>query len=336
MEKMSKLDYQQVKSSSMNINPNEVTFTLKPLERGFGQTVAVALRRVLLSNITSLALFAIRINGVNHEFQVIPGVVEDVTTLIMNLRKVKFQYNPEFVKDGEIIKVTLSSDSAGTLTSRNLEFDNPNIEIVNKTLEIATLNPKSSLHLEMYLRAGRGFLSNEENKKLLQDPAIISKMNSTISKGLFIATDSNFGPVEKVSYVVQELNTSSPKIQEELLFTVKTDGTVEPKNALNQAAEILMAHFQIIGNVDEMKLDVFEEEKVQKEETVENDIDINQLGLSVRSLNALRKINKTKISQIAAMTLEELEQTKNLGKKSLDEIQECLRVNGYSLSKGDE
>ncbi|VEU75138.1 DNA-directed RNA polymerase alpha chain [Mycoplasmopsis maculosa] len=336
MEKMSKLDYLQVKTSLVNNNANEVTFTLSPLERGFGNTLAVSLRRILLSNITSLALFAIKINGVDHEFRTVPGIVEDVTQLIMNLRKVKFQYNPEFIRDDEIIRVSLNSDTPGTITSRHLEFDNPNIEIVNKTLEIATLNPKSNISLEMFLRPGRGFVSNEENKKFILDPQVSSKMESKIQKGLFIATDSNFGPVENVKYEIFDMNTSSPKIQEKLEFTIRTDGTVSPKDALKQASEILIAHFQIIGDVENMKLNVFEEEKIQKEETTENDIDINQLGLSVRSLNALKKINKTKISQIAAMTLEELEQTKNLGKKSLDEIQEVLKNNGYSLSKGDE
>ncbi|WP_027334996.1 DNA-directed RNA polymerase subunit alpha [Mycoplasmopsis felifaucium] len=339
MEKMSKLDYLQVNSSSISNknNPNEVTFSVKPLERGFGHTLAVALRRVVLSNITSLALFAIKIEGVSHEFQTITGVTEDVTAIIMNLRKVRFQYDPQYIKDGEIIKVTLKANEPGTITSRSLDVASPSVEIVNKTLPIATINAKGNLHLEMYLRLGRGFMSNEDNKKFIQNDALFtSKIESNIKKGLFIATDSNFNPIEKVNYSVVELNSSSNKIEEELLFTITTDGTVDAKSVIHQACEILVAHFALIGNVDQMKLNVFEEETTETSEPIENDIDINQLGLSVRSLNALRRINKTKISQIAAMTLDELEQTKNLGKKSLDEIQECLKQNGYTLSKGDE
>ncbi|WP_406617495.1 DNA-directed RNA polymerase subunit alpha [Mycoplasmopsis adleri] len=338
MEKMSKLDYLQVNSSSINKNQtNEVTFSIKPLERGFGNTIAVALRRVVLSNITSLALFAIKIENVAHEFQTIPGIVEDVTAIIMNLRKVRFQYDPQYIKDGDIVKVSLKADQPGVVTSRNLVVSNPSVEIVNKTTPIATLNAKGTLNLEMFLRLGRGFMSNEENKKFLQNDALFtSKIESNIRRGLYIATDSNFNPVDKVSYSVHELNSSSNKIEEELKFSITTDGTVTPKYVIQQACEILVAHFAIIGKVDQMKLQVFEGDKVQKEEPVENDLDISQLGLSVRSLNALRRINKTKISQIAAMTLEELEQTKNLGKKSLDEIQECLKQNGYSLNKGDE
>lgn len=336
MERMSKLDYLQVSSSAINNNLNEVTFSLKPLERGFGNTVAVALRRVLLSNVTSLALFAIKISGVSHEFQTIPGIVEDVTAIIMNLRKVKFKYNPEFVKDGEIIKATIKAEQPGIVTSKSIEITNPSVEIINKSQEIANIQ-KGSLVIELFLRPGRGFISNESNKKFIQNDSLFaSKIESNIKKGLFIAVDSNFSPVEKCSYTVRELNTSSNKIEEELLFTIKTDGTIDAKSAINQACKILVAHFMAVGDVDSMKLDVFEEEKVKNDEPIENDVDINQLGLSVRSLNALKRIGKTKASEVAAMTWEELEQTKNLGRKSLDEIQECLKVNGFTLNKGDE
>ncbi|MBZ4226968.1 DNA-directed RNA polymerase subunit alpha [Mycoplasma tauri] len=336
MERMSKLDYLQVGNSANENNPNEVTFSLKPLERGFGNTLAVALRRVVLSNITSLALFAIRIENVSHEFQTISGIVEDVTAIIMNLRKVKFSYDPEFIDDGKIIKATLKSDQIGVVTSKSIDVENPSVEIINKSQEIATIQ-KGTLNIELYLRPGRGFVSNEENKKFIQNDSLFaSKIESNIKKGLFIATDSNFSPIEKVKYDVQELNSSSNKIEEELLFTIATDGTVSAKNALAQASEILIAHIAIIGDVDKMSADIFVEEKEIKSDVIENDLDISQLGLSVRSLNALRRIGKMKASEVAAMTWEELEQTKNLGRKSLDEIQECLKLNGFTLSKGDE
>lgn len=336
MEKMTKLDYTQVQQINKNSN-NETTFAIQPLERGFGNTIGVALRRVLLSNITSLALFAVKIENVDHEFQVIPGVVEDVTSLIMNLRKVKFQYSPDLVMDDEIIKVTLKVDEPGLVTSRSLEVNNSSIEIINKTLELATLSAKGSLNLEMYLRAGRGFVSNEENKKFISNVAFTSKVNSKIKKGIFIATDSNFSPIEKVNYTVEELNTASLKIEEKLLFNIKTNGTIEAKEAIQQACSILVGHFKVIGNVDEMKADeIFKEEDVEVSEKDENDLDINQLSLSVRSLNALKRINKTKLSEVAAMTYEELEQTKNLGKKSLEEIQSKLKEYGFELSKGEE
>lgn len=337
MEKMTKLEYQKVTKLN-NSTSNVTAFTLQPLERGMGQTLGVALRRILLSNITSLALFAIKIEDVNHEFQVVDGCVEDVATIIMNLRKVKFQYNPEFVKDDEIIKVTLKADQPGEVTSRLLEVNNSSIEILNKSLEIAHLsaNGKHKLNIELYLRPGRGFISNEENKKLLNNSSITTRMESKIKNGIFIATDSNFSPIEKVNYTVEELNSSSNKIEERLTFSFQTDGTVDPKSALQQACEILVGHFKLIGNVDEMKVNVFAEESEQTQETNDNDVDINSLNISVRSLNALKRIGKTKISQVAEMSLEELEQVKNLGRKSLDEIQQRLKEYGYELSKGEE
>ncbi|MBU4689774.1 MULTISPECIES: DNA-directed RNA polymerase subunit alpha [Mycoplasma] len=339
MEKMAKLDYTQVETINSNAKEvNTTTFAIQPLERGFGQTVAVALRRVLLSNITSLALCAVKIEGVEHEFEVMQGVVEDVTSLIMNLRKVKFQYDPDLVSDDEVIKVVLNADKPGLVTSRNLEVVNSNIEITSKSVDLATISAKGSLHLEMYLRAGRGYTSSEENKKLISSVNFLSQIQSNIKKGILIATDSNFSPIENVNYKVSELNSASNNIEERLEFNITTDGTVGAKEALKQACEILVAHFSVIGKVEDMVIDsIFKKEEVEKEvEKEENDLDISQLNLSVRSLNALRKIGKTSLSQIAAMTYEELENTKNLGKKSLEEIISKLQEFDYELTKGEE
>lgn len=334
MEKMKKLDY--IKIPTFNkVNDFETNFTLEPLERGFGNTLAVALRRVLISSITSLAPFCIRIEGVNHEFQGIPGVVEDVPTLIMNLRNVRFSYDPEVIEDDEIIKVELKADEIGQITSRYLQVvDNPNIEIIDHNIHIADVTHANSLKFEMYLRPGRGFMSSEENKALVNKYE--SELQTKIKKGKFIAVDSNFSPIERVSYKIDELNSSSLKVEERLTFNILTDGTVKPEKALSQACEILVAHFKFIGNVDEMKLDVFAEEEEVQDEPVEQDMDITQLNLSVRSLNALRRIGKVKVSEIANMTYDQLEQTKNLGKKSLEEIVKKISDYGYSLKKGDE
>ncbi|KKB27076.1 DNA-directed RNA polymerase alpha subunit [Mycoplasmopsis meleagridis] len=333
MEKMPKLVYQQVQNLSENIN--ETTFSLKPLERGFGNTLGVALRRTLISSITALALVAVKIEGIDHEFEIINGVEEDVVTLIMNLRKVKFQYNPDLVSDDDIIKVTLKTDELGAIYSNLLVVDNSNIEILNKNQYIATLN-KGQLHLEMFLRTGRGFISNEENKKYVNNSEFISKTESKIKKGIFIATDSDFSPVKKVNYVVNELNSSSNNFEEELVFTLLTNGTIDPKYAIKQACEILVGTFKLIGDVDEMKLQIFAEEKIVEVEEKDDDIDISKLGLSVRSFNALWRIGMRKLSEICNMTLEELEQTKNLGRKSIDEIISVVKEHGRELKKGEE
>ncbi|ADE19568.1 DNA-directed RNA polymerase subunit alpha [Mycoplasma crocodyli] len=333
MEKFQKLDYLEVPSSTTS--DFEGTFNLQPLERGFATTLGVALRRVLLSNITSLAPFCVRIEGVTHEFQGITGVIEDVPSLIMNLRKVRFSYDPELVKDDEIIKVELKADQIGEINSRYLEVvDNLNVEVIDHNIHIADVALENSLRLELYLRPGRGFVSSEENKALVSK--LETQLETKIKKGKFIAVDSNFSPVEKVNYVVSELNSSSVKIEEKLEFNVITDGTVKPKDAIKQAAEILISHFKVIGNVDEIKDSIFETSEDKVLDVQEQDIDINQLGLSVRSLNALRRIGKTKASEVAKMTYDELEQTKNLGKKSLDEIITKIKEHGFELRKGDE
>ncbi|VEU70948.1 DNA-directed RNA polymerase subunit alpha [Mycoplasmopsis glycophila] len=335
MEKMKQLVYLE-KPEIKQVGEYETTFVLEGLERGYGNTLGVALRRVLLSSVTSLAPFAIRIEGVEHEFQTIKDVVEDVPSLIMNLRKVRFSYNPETISDTEIIKVSLTSDEKGKINSRYLEVKNSaGIEVIDHNLHIAEVMSENALKLELYLRPGRGFMSFEENKAFLSKKE--SELESDIKKGQFIAVDSNFSPIEKVYYNVNELNSSSTKIEESLEFTIKTDGTVKAKDALRTASEILIAHLQVIGDVDSMaKIELFEEEVKETENKDETDIDITELNLSVRSLNALKRIKKTKLSQIASMKYEELEQTKNLGKKSIQEIVEKLKEYGYELKEGDE
>ncbi|WP_370452050.1 DNA-directed RNA polymerase subunit alpha [Mycoplasma sp. NEAQ87857] len=331
---MKKLVYLE-KPQIRQVGDFETTFVLQGLERGFGNTLGVALRRVLLSSITSLAPFCIRIEGVEHEFQTIKDVVEDVPTLIMNLRKVRFSYNPETILDTDIIKVTLFAEEKGPINSHYLEVrNNLGIEVIDRNLHIADVMSDNALKLEIFLRPGRGFMSFEENKAFLAKKE--AELDSDIKKGKFIAVDSNFSPIEKVNYNVVELNSSSNRIEEELEFNIKTDGTVKAKDALRTASEILIGHLQIIGDVENMEINLFEEEVKQEETKEEDDIDINQLNLSVRSLNALKRIKKTKLSQIASMKLEELENTKNLGKKSIQEIIEKLREHGYELKEGDE
>ncbi|WP_373457094.1 DNA-directed RNA polymerase subunit alpha [Mycoplasma sp. 3686d] len=329
---MTKLDYLQ--KTENNNNDFNLTMQLKPLERGFGNTLGVALRRVLLSNITSLAPFAVKIEGVEHEFQTIKDVVEDVPSLLMNLRKVRFNYNPELLGMDEIVKAELVINSTGKIKARALEItSHPKIEVVDPNVEIATIQSEKALKVEMFLRQGRGFMSFEENKILIAK--LEDKIQSNIKKGKLIAVDSNFSPVENVHYSVKELNSASPQIEEELELNLKTDGTIAPKQALKQASEILIGHFARIGEVETMKVDIFKEEIIEKG-TESPEIEINQVNLSVRSLNALRRIKKTKLSEIAKMTYEELEQVKNLGSKSLNEIIEKLHEYGFKLKEGDE
>nr|WP_318032893.1 DNA-directed RNA polymerase subunit alpha C-terminal domain-containing protein [Mycoplasmopsis cynos] len=275
------------------------------------------------------------------EFTTVKDIVEDVPSIIMNLRKVRFTYNPEYVNDNEIIKVKLQSNEAGSVTSSLIEVSNPGVKVIDPTVHIAEVSKPYALKLEMYLRVGRGYMTFEENKTFIYDSSIKNKLQTltdiTTGKSEFIAVDSDFSPVKKVKYNVRELNSSSPKIEEELEFTVVTDGTISAKEAIKEGSKILIGMFQEIGNIDKMEeIKIFEEPKIEEPQQIEDDIEITQLGLSVRSLNALRKNGKRKISQIASMTLEELEAVKNLGRKSIEEIIEKLREFGYELKEGGE
>ncbi|BBU47343.1 DNA-directed RNA polymerase subunit alpha [Mycoplasmopsis felis] len=336
MEKMQPLSYKE-KPVFKQQNDFETVFTLQGLERGMANTIGVALRRVLLSRITSLAPFCVRIEGIEHEFGTIKDVVEDVPKLIMNLRQVKFTYNSNLVADDEIVKVTLHSNEENIITAGKLEISNPSVKVVDTSVHIAEVSNPNALKLEMFLRVGRGFMSFEENKIYISNPQVKSQLESNIKKGEFIAVDSEFSPINKVFYNVRELNSSSPKIEEELEFTVITPGTVSAKEAIKNASEILIGHFGVIGDVDKMEnVSIFEEPKVEKEEKPEDDLDVVNLGLSVRSLNALRKASIKKVSQLTSMRKEDLENIKNLGKKSVDEIIKKIEEFGYKLKEGEE
>lgn len=336
MEKMKQLSYRQ-KPEFREIDEKETIFVLQGLERGFGNTLGVALRRVLLSNITSLAPFCVRIEGVEHEFTTIKEVVEDVPSLIMNLRKVKFSYDPTIVADDEIVKVKLFSDEAGLVSSAKMEISNPGVKVIDDSIHIAEISSPNALKLEMYLRPGRGFMSFDENKTFINDKNIKANLETDIKKAEFIAVDSDFSPIEKVMYTVKELNSASTKVEEELEFQVITDGTVTGKQAIKAATEILIGHFMVIGDVENMEeIKIFEEPKQEEPQRPEEDLDISQLNFSVRSLNALKKAGKRKLSDIANMKMDELENTKNLGRKSVDEIIKKLEEHGLKLKEGDE
>lgn len=341
MKKFQPLSYKE-KFEYKESNRNEVTFTLSGLERGFGNTLGVALRRVILSNITNLAPFCVRIAGVQHEFSTIDGVIQDVPSIIMNLRKVRFTYDPEYVSDDEIIKVSLRSLEPGKLTAQSIEINHPGIRVVDESVFVAETSKEAVLNIEMYLRVGRGFMSFSENKNYILDAEVKDKLAtlsdiSVRNQAEFIAVDSDFSPVLKAWYSTRELNSSSPKIEEELQFSVITDGTINAKEVIAQGSKILIGMFQVIGDVENMQeIKLFDEAVKEEAQPVSDDLDITQLGLSVRSLNALKKIGKRKISQVALLTIEQLEGTKNLGRKSIDEIVEKLREHGYELAQGEE
>ncbi|MCU4706380.1 DNA-directed RNA polymerase subunit alpha [Mycoplasma sp. CSL7503-lung] len=336
MEKMKPLSYRK-KPEFRVVSDNEVTFILEGLERGFGKTLGVALRRMILSSMPTLAPFSVRIEGAEFHYKALKDVTEDVLSLIMNLREVNFTYSPSYVADDEIVKVKLKSNEIGQITAKSMEVSNPSVQIINPNQYIATVNSPDALNLELFLRVGRGFMSEEENKNYINDKDLKSKLETDIKRAEFLAVDSNFAPIKTVTWDVKELNSDSTKIEEALEFKVVTNGSITAKEAVKYASEMLIGLFRVIGGVENMEdVQIFEEPKIEEPQQIEDDLDITQLGLSVRSLNALKKSGKKKLSQVAEMRFEELEGIKNLGKKSVQEIIEKLEEHGLQLKEGEE
>lgn len=330
MEKFTKLKYREVETKK--VSSFETSFSVSPLERGFGNTLGNAVRRVLLSSIPGVAPFAVKIEGVSHEFQTISGVSEDAVQLILNLKKVRFVYNTEVFKDESVVRVSLKSPK-GEVTAKDFTLP-AGVEIVNLDEYIATTSKAGALELELFLTSGRGFMSFEDNKTTVN--AFASKLESKVSNGAVIAIDSDFSPVVNVSYDSVELNSSAAIIEEKLTLNVKTDGSVEAKDAVAQAAHILISHLSVLADVSNIsKEEIFAEHVVVEKAQDSSIIPISQLDLSVRSYNCLKRAGYETMDQLAKITRKELEQIKNLGKKSVEEIIDKLLENDITLEEGE-
>lgn len=330
MIKFAKLNYSELETKK--INDFETSFEIKPLERGFGNTLGNAIRRTLLSSISGVAPFAVKIAEVEHEFQTISGVSEDVVQLVLNLKNIRFVYNREIFIDGEVIRVHLKAKK-GVVTASDFALP-AGVEVVNPDEYVATTSKADALELEMFLISGRGFVSFEENRMVLEE--LMPKIESKLKSGQLITIDSDFSPVVKVSYESVELNSSAVIIEEKLTINVKTDGSVEAKDAIAQAAQILLEHIKVFADVSNItKEAIFEESaKVESKQTSKS-ILISMLDLSVRSYNCLKRAGFESLDDLSRLTLKELAAIKNLGKKSVDEIIEKLEEHGITLEEGE-
>ncbi|BDX52586.1 DNA-directed RNA polymerase subunit alpha [Metamycoplasma equirhinis] len=319
MEKIQKITYKELVAEKES--DFKTTFVIEPLMRGYGNTMGTVIRRTLLSSITSVAPFAIKINNVEHEFQTIPGIKEDAITLVANIRKIRFTYNPEIFTKDNLAKVSLkftNSNNESEVTASNIESI-PGLDIVNLDQHIATLSDGATLEFDLFLRTGRGFIDFEENKSVITEYG--SKLVSKIENGQILAIDSDFSPVKKCGISYEDLNSSSKTIEERLKINIETDGTVLAKEAMEQAAKIIVAHFQIIGNIDALEtINLFDENKEKKEKTPRAQISIEKLNLTIRSLNALKRAGFNTIDELEKLSDEELSNIKNLGKKSVQDI----------------
>lgn len=305
------------KPNKLFYDPDTLTATLgqfhaQPFERGFATTVGHSLRRVLLSAIEGAALTAVKIDGVLHEFSSIPGVREDVTDIIMNLRQI-----PLILHSGEPKTLYLEATGEGEIKSGDFKPD-PDVEILDPDVHIATLNPEANISMEVRVKNGRGYVPANENH------------DEDLSLG-YIAMDSVHSPVRRANFHVEAARLGQSTEYERLNLEVVTNGSVAPQDAVAQAAQILKEHlFMFINFEEDSEEDVVEEDEDQA--VNENLIKpVEELELSVRAYNCLKNASVETIGELVVKTEAEMLKTKNFGRKSLSEIKELLAEMGLSF-----
>jgi DNA-directed RNA polymerase subunit alpha len=288
-------------------------FTAQPFERGFGTTIGTALRRVLLSSIEGAAITAVKIEGVLHEFSSIPGVVEDATDIILNLKQIPLKMNVEGPKT-----LYLHVDKPGEVTSRLLQED-PDVEILDKDVSVATVSEGGNLQIEMRVKIGRGYVSAEKN------------FDEDLPIG-YIPVDSVHSPIRKVNYAVEAARLGQMTDYDKLTLDVWTNGAVTPQDSIGLAAKLLKDHMSIFINFEEAE-ESAEAPKEKATPTYNENLDrsVEELELSVRSYNCLKNANISTIRELVLKSEQEMLKTKNFGRKSLNEIKEILTAMGLSL-----
>ncbi|WP_027124196.1 DNA-directed RNA polymerase subunit alpha [Mycoplasmoides pirum] len=301
-------------------------YSIQPLQSGFGITIGNALRRIILSNIPGASVFAVKVNDVTREFQSIPNVVEDMTQIILNLKNLIISINENIVSDEKLAETTLERwptlkinlSRAGVVTAADIECP-VGFEIINKNLHICTLTSDKKFNMEIYATRGRGFKTFNENRDLI----------NTIS---VIPIDSNFSPIVKVSYAVEEVKLSKQSTSDRLVLEVATNGTISAGDAIALASKILVAHLNPLIDINQSlhELQVMRE----KNEELRNQtlsIPIENLDLTVRSYNCLKRHGIQTIQELTEKPRAEIEKIRNLGKKSLREINKKLLEYGLKL-----
>ncbi|HZR22509.1 MAG TPA: DNA-directed RNA polymerase subunit alpha [Vicinamibacterales bacterium] len=290
-------------------------FYAQPFERGFGTTVGNAMRRVLLSSIEGAAITAVKIDGVLHEFSPIPGVVEDATDIILNLKQIPLKLHSDATKT-----LTLRIDKAGEVRARDIQADG-DVEILEPDAHIATVAEHGKLHMEMRMKRGRGYVSADKN------------FDEDLGIG-WIPIDSVHSPIKKVNYLVEAARLGQTTDYDKLTVDVWTNGSVNPRDAVSLAAKLIRDHLNIFINLEEGAEQASEasSDAPRTGATNENlDKSVEELELSVRSYNCLKNANIRTIRELVQKSEAEMLKTKNFGRKSLNEIKEILHTMGLSL-----
>lgn len=297
-------------------------FICEPLERGYGTTFGNSLRRMLLSSLEGAAITSIRIDGVLHEFSTIPGVRDDVTNIVLNLKELCLKMAGN---EPRIIRIDVEGEKEVTAADIICDAD---IEILNPDLHIATVNEDGKLKIEMTVGRGRGYVPADKNKKL----------DDTIG---VIPIDSIFSPVKRVNYTVQDTRVGNVTDYDRLILEVWTDGSLRPEEAVSKAAGILVMHLKLFQNMDGLPEEEEEEEATFPEEEEDDsskvlDMTIEDLDLSVRSFNCLKRANINTVADLAEKTEDDMMKVRNLGRKSLEEVKKKLEELGLTLKQNND
>lgn len=295
-------------------------FVVEPLERGYGTTLGNSLRRILLSSLPGAAVTSIQIDGVLHEFSTIPGVVEDTTEIILNLKKLSLKIHSD---EEKTLEIDVDGGSEGTtVTAADIRGDS-DVEVLNPDLHIATLESGAHLRMRLTANRGRGYVSAEKNKKEDQPIGVIP-------------IDSIYTPIERVNYHVENTRVGQVTNYDKLTLEVWTNGSLHPDEAVSLGAKILNEHLLLfVGLTEEAKdAEIMVEKEEDKTEKV-MEMTIEELDLSVRSYNCLKRAGINTVQELTQKTEEDMMKVRNLGRKSLEEVQEKLRELGLSLRKED-
>ncbi|MFY0603588.1 MAG: DNA-directed RNA polymerase subunit alpha [Flavobacteriaceae bacterium] len=295
-------------------------FEFRPLEPGFGLTVGNALRRVLLSSLEGFAITSLRIDGVEHEFSTINGIVEDVTEIILNLKQVRFKKQIDET-DKETVSIAVSGQDQ--LTAGDLQKFISGFQVLNPDLVICNMDKSVKLNMELVVEKGRGFVPAEENKK------------SGAPIGT-IFTDSIYTPIKNVKYAIENFRVEQKTDYEKLIFDIDTDGSINPKDALTEAAKILIHHFMLFSDeritleADEIaQTETYDEESLHMRQLLKTRL--IDMDLSVRALNCLKAAEVDTLGDLVSFNKSDLMKFRNFGKKSLTELEELVNVKGLNF-----
>jgi DNA-directed RNA polymerase subunit alpha len=296
-------------------------FVAEPFETGYGHTIGNSLRRVLLSSLEGAAITSVKIDGAMHEFATIDGVVEDVTDIVLNLKRIKFKAHS---RDEQTLLLSVNKD--GPITAADIQL-NQNVELVNPDQLICTLDKKKKFEMELTVKIGRGFCPSDENKKPGQPIGVV-------------AIDSLFSPVTRVRYAVEAARVGQRTDYDRLILEIWTDGRISPDDALTQASAILQHHLDVFVGYDKNAVEFEEAADKQDEEKMKMkkllNMSVNEIELSVRAANCLNNANITTVGQLAMKTEQEMLKYRNFGKKSLNEIKDKLAGLGLTLGMNFE